>query len=176
MRTVSALLLAFGLVLQGAAPVPRPAGDFKAVDAAGQPISFASFKGKVVVVQFLFTWCQHCQETARTLSKLQTELGPKGLQVIGVAFNDEVNTKSIAGNHAELAKFKAHANFPLGLASREAVVKYLGLSVMERFGVPQLIVIDRKGTIQAQTEPLPTGALLAEPNLRAKLTKYLAEK
>ena len=176
MRTVAALLLSFGLALQGAAPLPRPAGDFKALDASGQPISFASFKGKVVVVQFLYTWCGHCQETARMLSKIQSEMAPQGLQVIGVAFNDEVNTKNIAANNAELLKFKTHATFPLGLTSKEAAMKYLGISVMERFGVPQLIIIDRKGAIQAQTEPMPTGALLAEPNLRAKLAKFLAEK
>jgi len=176
MRTVSALLLAFGLALQGAAPVPRPAGGFQALDSAGKPISIASFKGRVVVVQFLYTWCPHCQETARMLSKLQGEFASKGLQVIGVAFNDEVNTKNAAANTAELLKFKAHATFPVGIASKAAAMKYLGLSVLDRFGVPQVVIIDRKGTIQAQTEPLPTGAFLAEPNLRAKVLKVLDGK
>ena len=98
------------------------------------------------------------------------------MQVIGVAFNDEVNTKNIVANNLELTKFKAHATFPVGIVSKEAAIKYLGLSVMESFGVPQLIIIDRNGVIQAQTESKPTGLLLAEPNLRAKLAKMLAEK
>ena len=111
------------------------------------------------------------------LSKIQGEWSSQGLQVIGVAFNDEVNTKSLAANNTELTKFKAHATFPLGIAPRESVFKYLGISVMDRaFGVPQLVIIDRKGMIQAQTEPAPTGALLAEPNLRARIAKILAEK
>ena len=177
MRTLAALMLAFGLALQAAAPVPRPAGDFKAVDASGKQVSLASFKGKVVVVQFLFTSCSHCQAAARMLSKLQSELGPKGLQVIGIAFNAEVNTKNAAADNAELAKFKAHATFPLAIASQEAVMKYLGFSVLDgRWGVPQIVVIDRQGTIQAQTEPQPGPALLEEASLRAKLTKYLAAK
>jgi thiol-disulfide isomerase/thioredoxin len=177
MRTVAALFLMFGLALQGAAPVPRPVGEFvKALDTSGQPISPAAYKGKVVVVQFLYTWCPHCQETARMLSKLQGEWGSQGLQVIGVAFNDEVNTKNVVANNAELMKFKAHATFPVGIASKEAAIKYLGISVMESFGVPQLIIIDRKGMIQGQTEAKPTGAWLAEPNLRAKIAKILAEK
>jgi len=178
MRIVAAFLLACGLALQAAAPVPRPAGDFvKALDASGQPISLANYKGKVVVVQFLYTWCPHCQETARTLSKIQSEMASQGLQVIGIAFNDEVNTKNMPANYAELAKFKAHATFPLGIAAKEATIKYLGISILEtNFGVPQLIIIDRKGVIQAQTEAAPTGRLLAEPNLRAKLAAILAEK
>ena len=176
MRTVAALLLACGLALQGAAPVPRPVGEFKALDTSGQPISLASFPGKVVVVQFLYTWCPHCQETARMLSKIQGEWGSQGLQVIGVAFNDEVNTNNLAANNAELTKFKAHATFPLGIAAKEAAVKYLGISIMENFGVPQLVIIDRKGMIVAQTEAKPTGALLAEPNLRAKIASILAQK
>jgi len=178
MRIVAALLLACGLALQGAAPVPRPVGDFvKAVDASGQPISLANYKGKVVVVQFLYTWCQHCQETARMLSKIQSEMASQGVQVIGIAFNDEVNTKNMAANSLELNKFKAHATFPLGMAAKEATIKYLGISILEtRFGVPQLIIIDRKGVIQAQTEAAPTGKLLAEPNLRAKLAQILAQK
>lgn len=177
MRTVAALLLALGLALQGAAPVPRPAGNFTAIAPSGQPFSLADYKGKVIVVQFLYTWCSHCQETARMLSKIQNEMGPKGLQVIGVAFNDEVNTKNIAGNSLEITKFKSHANFPLGIAAKAAVIKYLGISVMDQgFGVPQLVIIDRKGTIQAQTESKPTGALLAEPNLRARIAKILDAK
>jgi peroxiredoxin len=173
MRLIAAALLALALTLQGAAPVPRPVGDFvKVMDAHGQPISPASFKGKVVVVQFLYTWCPHCQDTARGLSKLQGEFGPQGLQVIGVAMNDEVNTKDDAANRKELRKFRSHSTFPIGIANKQAALKYLGITE-ERFGVPQVILIDRNGVIQGQTEPLPTGAWLNEKNLRDRIVKVL---
>ena len=130
----------------------------------------------MVVVQFLYTWCPHCQETARGLSKLQGEFGPKGLQVIGIAFNDEVNTKDDGKNKAELRKFRSHSTFPIGISTKAAVLKYLGIADGERFGVPQLIIVDRAGMIRVQTEPLPTGAILAEANLRGKVTQVLDEK
>lgn len=170
-------MLAFGLMLQAAAPVPRPAGDLKVVEPSGKVTTLASLKGKVVVIQFLFTWCPHCQATAEWLSRLQTELGPKGVQVVGVAFNDEVNTSNAAKNKEEVVKFGRYANFPVGLSTKEPVLRFLGLSVMDGYGVPQMAVIDKKGVIQAQTKPRPgKGEIVEEPVLRALVNKLLAEK
>lgn len=177
MRILVATFLAFGLALQAAAPVPRPAPDLKIVEATGKTHSLAAEKekGKVVVVQFLYTWCQHCQNTAQMLSKLQSELGPKGLQVFGVAFNDEVNTPDAAKNALDQATFNTRfAQFPVGRAAKEVVLKYLGISVMERYAVPQMIVIDTKGQIVAQSKPMPTPELQDPVYLRNLINGLLA--
>ena len=177
MKTVFGLLLAFGLALQAAAPVPRPAPDLKIHEPSGRETLLASQKGKVVVIQFLYTWCPHCQATAKWLSQMQTELGPKGLQVYGVAFNDEVNTKDGATNNKTTAAFSQYAQFPVGLSTKEPILKFLGLSVMDAYGVPQLVVIDKKGVIQAQTHPRPAkGEIVEEPVMKALVNKLLAEK
>ena len=47
-------------------------------------------------MQFLYTTCQHCQATARMLNGLEKELGSRGLQVVGVAFNPEAQQSSVA--------------------------------------------------------------------------------
>lgn len=121
--------LALGLSAYGAQPVPRPAQEFKLQDAAGKPVSLTSQKGKVVVIQFLYTTCGHCQATATWLSKMQTELGPKGLQVYGVAFNDGVSAKDVK-------EFGQFAKFPVTISPSDPVMKYLGISVMEGYSVP----------------------------------------
>lgn len=171
-KNILGAALAFGLAAAAfaAAPVPRAAQEFKLQDASGKDTMLSSHKGKVVVIQYLFTWCPHCQATAKWLSQMQQELGPKGLEVYGVAFNDGVGPK-------ELAEFKQFAKFPISVAPKEAVLKFLGLSVMDGYGVPQLVVIDKKGMIQGQTKARPAnGEIVEEPIMRTLVNKLLAEK
>ncbi len=163
------LALTFALASFAASPVPRPAQEFKLQDASGKYVTLSAQKGKVVVIQFLYTTCTHCQATARWLSKMQQELGPKGLQVFGVAFNPGVAAK-------DTKDFGQFATFPVTTSPEQPVLQYLGLSVMDGFNVPQLVVIDKKGVIQAQTKPRPgAGEISEEPIMRAFVTKLLAE-
>ena len=130
--------------------------------------------------QFLFTWCQHCQATpAQWLSKMQSELGPKGLQVYGVAFNDEVLTKDAPTNNKLTSEFSHYAAFPVGLVkAKEPVLRFLGLSPSsEGYGVPQMVVIDKKGVIRAQTPARPgKGSIVEESVMRDLVNKLLLEK
>ncbi|HEY4361086.1 MAG TPA: TlpA disulfide reductase family protein [Bryobacteraceae bacterium] len=153
-----------------AAEVPRPARDLVLTDTAGKPIHLRSYKGKVVLVQFLITNCIHCQATARLNSKLQADLGPEGLQVLGAAFNDEavVSPEPIRGFMAE------HAKFPVGAVLRDSVLSFLQVSVMTRLVVPQVVIIDRNGVIQAQSNPSEgSPELQTESYLREFLGKLL---
>jgi thiol-disulfide isomerase/thioredoxin len=175
MKLMLGFFLACGLTMQAAAPVPRPAGDLKITLPSGAETLLASQKGKVVVIQFLYTWCSHCQATAGWLSKMHAELGPKGLQVYGVAFDDPQTTKDLKA--AATMFGTTYAKFPVGLSPQSLVLKFLGMSVMDRYGVPQLAVIDKKGAIVAQTHPSPMkGEIIEEPVMRALVTKLLSEK
>jgi peroxiredoxin len=182
MKKLMGLLLAVAagagaLVAMG--PVPRPATAFKLHFTKGPDVMLSSLKGKVVIVQFLFTGCPHCQKTAGDLSQLNSELGAKGLKVYGVAFNDEVNTKDDAANKREVQTFDKYAKFPVAYASQDSVLKFLGVSAMElnQLGVPQLVVIDKNGTIKAQTPLTPGAGSIADPAImRSTVTKLLAGK
>ncbi len=176
MKKILAALFAFALVIQAAQPVPRQAKDFTFKFPDGTTKTLASMKGKVVVIQFLYTWCEHCQNTARMLSNVQAEMGSKGVQVMGVAFNEEVNTDNKATNNATTKQFDTQfTNFPVALAPQPEVLGYLGVSLMERYAVPQMMVIDKKGVIRAQTKPLPEGKLQNENYLKDLLNKLLNE-
>src|SRR5512140_2716143 len=59
-----------GLPANAAAPVPRPAKEFTIAPPQGPQILISSLKGKVAVVQFLFTWCPHCQAFSKVLTQL----------------------------------------------------------------------------------------------------------
>jgi hypothetical protein len=43
--------------------------------------------------------------------------------------------------------------YPVGYSSPEEVMAFLGYNVMERYTVPQIVWIDRKGNIRSQTQP-----------------------
>jgi len=162
------MALSAGLLAKS--PVPRPAGTLSVTDASGAQVSLANYRGNVVLVQFLYTTCHHCAETAKLYEKLRQELGPKGLKVVGVAFNDGVTAKP------ELIRAFAEQNgvrFPIGSTSAATVMEYLGLSVMTRFVVPQVVIIDRNGVVRVQSEALGSPELQDEAHLRGVLEGLL---
>jgi len=160
--TVSALMIPVSAM----PPVPRKSPEFTITDAAGKNVLLSSFKGKIVVMPLMFTTCPHCQHEAQMLTKLSKEFPT--VQMLGVAFND--------ANGPMVSQFVREfgIGFPVGYASRDSVVSYLGLSVMDRWVVPQIAVIDKSGNIVAQSLPTGSPELQDETymrNLIAKLVK-----
>jgi thiol-disulfide isomerase/thioredoxin len=171
MRTAAlATFLTLAIPAFAIPPVPRPAAEFTFVQPNGQKSLLTSMKGKVVVVQFLFTWCQHCQAFSQKLSKMAKE-APKDVQFVGVAFDDNVQPL-LATNYSQ----KYATTFPVAYAPRDTVMNFLGISVMERLGVPQLAIIDKKGVIRVQSEAIGASGLLQdETNLNKIIKDLLAE-
>lgn len=168
----TALLLAlssFSVSVWAQPPTPRKAPEVTIVEANGKQSLLSSYRGKVVVLAFIFTTCPHCQAEVGVLSKLHTELGPKGFQPLAVAFND--NAGLLLNEFVQ----NFHPNFPVGSASRKTVVDYLQLddSGAVPWMVPQIVVIDRKGMIVAQSSPKGTEELQEEAAMRKRLTAML---
>jgi peroxiredoxin len=154
-------------------PVPRPAIDFQMLSPSGKTVKLSDYRGKVVVVQFLYTTCTHCQATARMLNSLEQELGPRGLRILGIAFNPDVQQ---GPESIEDFIRSNRVAFPVGAASRDRVLGYLGVSVMERFVVPQIVIVDRHGSIRAQSKFMGSPELQEESYLRPLLDRLLQER
>jgi len=150
-------------------PVPRKSPEFTSTDPSGKPMLLSSLKGKIVVMPFMFTTCPHCQREAQMLTKLQQEFAAKGVVMLGTVFNE--------ANGAMAAQFVKEFNigFPVGYATRDAVISYLGLSVLDRWVVPQIAIIDRKGNVVAQSAATGTPELQDEAFLRNFLDKLVKE-
>lgn len=58
----------------------------------GTSVSFAAFRGKVVLVNFWATWCPACRLELPTLERLQQSSGGKDLEVLAVALDREGRT------------------------------------------------------------------------------------
>jgi peroxiredoxin len=167
-RLVLALSLA-SLSLMAQPPMPRKAPELTVVEPSGKQSLLSSYRGKVVVLAFVFTTCPHCQAECGVLTKLNNELGPKGFQPLAVAFND--NAQYLVQGFVQ----NIHTNFPVGYAPRQTVVDYLKLddTGKEPWNVPQMVVIDRKGMIVAQSGPKGSEELQLEDSLRKLIVSLL---
>lgn len=128
--------------------VLRKSPDFTIADSSGKTTQLSSFKGKVVVMEFLFVKSPHCMRVAATLNKLTSELGASGFQAVGIVF-DPPNTTETGDQLLPVVVDSLKLTYPLGYASKEAVDSYLGRSGNEILNIPQVVVIDRAGMIRA---------------------------
>jgi protein SCO1/2 len=74
------------------AAIGRNAGDWSFVDRAGRPVRMSDYRGKPLVVSFIYTGCfQVCPATTQFLRRAVQEargaLGPGSFRVISIGFN-----------------------------------------------------------------------------------------
>ena len=118
MRTL--LILALGILPvmadEAAPPTPRKSPEFVINLPDGTQKLLSSYRGKVCLIEFLYTTCPHCQAASRLISKLNNEYGAKGLQPIGVGFDPmaKMNVPDFIRDNK--------VNFPVGFAAREPVL------------------------------------------------------
>ena len=72
--------------------INEKAPDFKLPGVDGKSYSLNDLKGKrVLVIVFMCNHCPYVQAYIERLKSLQSEFGIKGLQIVGINSNDEVN-------------------------------------------------------------------------------------
>jgi peroxiredoxin len=172
MRSAFIAIAALAALLAPSAPaadVPRKAPEFSIYMPDGNLKLLSSFRGKVVVLEFLFTTCPHCQQTSVLMNQLQKEYGPKGFEAVGVAFNPM--SKMLIPDY--IRDFRV--GFTLGYSERDPVIAFLGNDPNHGLHVPQLVIIDRKGMIRQQSLPRNDTTTATEANLRSMIEKLLKE-
>lgn len=98
-------------------------------------VSLEAYRGRVVVLAFVATWCGACRRMAPTLDALQREHQAAGLTVLGLT-------------HEPRDRIRAH------VARREPQIPWLQCTgrTAVRYGadaLPTLVVIDRAGRVRA---------------------------
>jgi peroxiredoxin len=158
------------LAVGAAAQVPRKSPDLPIKTPSGQDILLSHYRGKVVLVEFLLTTCPTCQRTSQLMNKLYAEYGPRGFQPLGVAIDDRA--ASLVGAYVQ----KFGLQYPVGFVLREQALDYLQHSVVQRFSVPRLVLIDRSGTIRQQPGGDPAFYANEEQLLRTWIEELLTEQ
>jgi len=103
------------------------------------------------------------------MTKYQHEYGPRGLQVLDIAVND--NADLLVENFTR----DYQVGFPVGWTPRSQMTEFMGFSD-GRFVVPQLVMIDRKGMIRYKTPALENedwDKLMKEDAIRQHIEELL---
>ena len=143
-------------------PLPRPAPELTVSDLQGTALSWDSFRGKVVLVDFWATWCGPCRKSMPELQALHDKYAERGFTVLGVSI-DEGGPQKVQ-KLVDSKKF----TYPMALDSAQE-------PTWERFhvqAIPAAFLVDRDGRIVAQWTGIPAGAHEVE----AKVEELLGTK
>ena len=114
----------------------KPAPDFTMKDMNGGDVKLASFKGKIVLVNFWATWCGPCKAEIPHFVELQKQYADD-VQFLGVSVDDKVEDLK-----PYVAEYKMNYPVLLGLGRTDVEEAYGPL-----VGIPQTFVISREGMI-----------------------------
>lgn len=132
-------------VVSGSAAEQTAALQFTLRDVHGVDVNLASFKGKVILINFWATWCRPCLVEIADLVELQAA-HRDDLVVLGINVLDEF------GRVPEFAA-KLNVNYPiLDGNNRQDVEQAYG----PIWGLPTSVIIDREGKISKKHSGIAT--------------------
>lgn len=138
---VGALALALGVAVALWQAKPPDASGLLALslpDTQGTAQPLRQWRGKVLVVNFWATWCEPCREEMPEFVRAQRELGPEGVQFVGIA----VDSADKVGRFAR----QLDLNYPALIGGYNAidVSKPLGNPLL---ALPFTVIVGRNGEV-----------------------------
>jgi len=121
-------------------------------DIGGKTVSFSDsrFKGKVVLIQIMGSWCPNCMDETRFLSSFYDQYHSKGVEVVALAYERSTDfTRSQTSLRSFQQRFQV--KYPIlitGVAVGDTQRTEKTLPILERIvGFPTTIFVDRQGNI-----------------------------
>lgn len=111
-----------------------PAPDFFLVTQDGKTVQLYQLKAKVILIEFLSTKCFACDYVIPDINRLYEKFGRKDVQIVGILFDDEVET---IGQLNEFAKTR-EIKYPLYLGNTKIKKLY------NVFGFPNFFILNEK--------------------------------
>ena len=133
---------------------------YSAVNLAGDSVSLASYRGKVVLLNAWATWCGPCRQEIPELRSIQAKYAKAGLVVVGVTVDSE-------GTEAQIDDFvkEFRMDYPLWRDPAERISAQYAI-----MGLPATFLIDRRGIIRwKSTGVVAPGDTTLERAIRAAL-------
>jgi thiol-disulfide isomerase/thioredoxin len=146
-------------VLYAAGHRPK-APDFTGTTLTGAQLSFASYRGRVVVLNFWGSWCVPCREEASTLAAVAALYRSSGVAFVGVDIRD-----TTASAEAFVRSFGV--TYP-SVSDPSSVITLDFTSVVPIAATPTTLVIDSTGHIAGAVFGVTTYAELT--TILAKVT------
>jgi thiol-disulfide isomerase/thioredoxin len=108
----------------------------------GRVIDSNKLRGKVVLIDCWASWCGPCKVQMPAVKKLYDKWHAKGLEVLGVSFDEDVKS-------AETAYERLQAHWPLVVVPSETEVRVLWRRAARITAIPRYLLIDREGILRA---------------------------
>ena len=128
-----------------ASAVVYPAGhrplapEFTGTTLTGSKLSFSSYRGKVVVLNFWGSWCVPCREEASILAAVAAKYQPSGVSFLGVDVRD-TTASALAFTHG------FHVTYP-SVSDQSSAITLDFTAKVPIAGTPTTLVVDRTGHI-----------------------------
>jgi cytochrome c biogenesis protein CcmG, thiol:disulfide interchange protein DsbE len=134
-----------GAEVQGQAmgEVDREAPAFSLQTLAGDKISLAQYRGKVVLVNFWGTWCEPCKREMPALQMANERYSEQGLAIIGVNLTDDEQLQGVTEEQVRQFAAQFNLTYPIGLDRDGSVT-----NAFRVFPLPTSFFIDAQGRIR----------------------------
>ncbi|MFD2161406.1 TlpA disulfide reductase family protein [Paradesertivirga mongoliensis] len=119
-------------------------------DLEGNKVSLSDprFRNKVVIIQFLGSWCPNCMDETAFLAPFYREYKTKGVEIVGLAYERSSDFQT-AKTRVQQLKQRFNIGYPLlvtGFTNKEVLKSMPSLNEFKAF--PTTIIIDKKGLVR----------------------------
>ena len=128
------------------------APDFSYTTVNGGTVSLSGLRGKVVILDFMATWCQPCKDQITNLKSIQSEYSDQNVVIISMNVDLQVT-------NSELLEYRNQQG-----ATWSFVTDSEGVSMNQKYSVtsiPTIVIINREGEIAKRKVGLMSVAALS---------------
>jgi thiol-disulfide isomerase/thioredoxin len=121
-----------------------PAFPFRLIGLDGAPVTLATLKGRVVLLEFAAGWCPTCRDSIPKLIELQKKLSSQAVSAVILSV-DRVDGWKKSGAEETLRSLLKGQSITAAWADEETCRQYGSFN-----SIPTLILIDKNGRLAAQ--------------------------
>lgn len=129
-------VLSYAVTIQAAPTLQAVAPDFTLKSQSEKNIKLSEYRGQVVLVNFLASYCAPCRQEMPLLDQLYKKYKSLGFVVLGVNIDEDIN-------QARAMLKEIPVNFPVVFDDKNNVAKMYNLQ-----GMPSTFILDRNGKLR----------------------------
>ncbi|NBO64853.1 MAG: TlpA family protein disulfide reductase [Acidobacteria bacterium] len=149
------------------APIREISDDLREADLhliSGSKKTVGDYEGKVLILDLWATWCGPCRQEIPHLVEMADSYRERGVEVLGLTTEDPLADLILVRSFAE----RFRINYEVGFAGDNVASEIM----RGRNGIPQTLIIDRKGMVRKHF--VGFHPRLSLPQMKSALEEVLA--